>query len=339
MMKHKILILVMLFAMSQGDTLYADTQGDGGIKSETLDSALADSSQVEVDPVSARKRVNQLSRNEKRIYSASMRPNVVYKLQTALGYASTIDLPEPALKVFIGDQELFKVGVYEKEVIIKPITDDPDARTNLTIMTKSSRLTFDVTVGRPETADFVIDFRLPEEDMIVENAFEEKVNATKSVLQEEFKKKEEELDSKAVELSEEKLKTEVKKGNEAIQLRDNAESGEVRLNLLSFSTIGAKSYLRFSIRNLSQNTFKIRELALGLQTYGTKTLGLRKVKEGLIEIPSEVQAVSEVAPDSYQYGVIQFERRALKKGEKPVLLLFEDGGTRDIRIEGFRWLD
>lgn len=339
MIKRTILILAMLLFIIHGTLLYADVQEGASAESEQVESVKTVSPQKADDPVSARKRVNQLSRNEKRIYSASMRPNVVYKLQTALGYASTIDLPEPALKVFIGDQELFKVGVYEREVIIKPITDEPEARTNLTIVTKNSRLTFDVTVGKPETADFVIDFRLPEEDMLVENAFEEKVKETESVLKEKFQKKEEQLESKAVELSEEKLKSEVKKGNEAIQLRDSAQSGDIRLNLLSFSTIGAKSYIRFSIRNLSKSTFKIREIVLGLQTYESKTLGLRKVKEGLIEIPSEMQAEGEVAPDTYQYGVIQFDRRTLKKDEKPVFLVFEEGGMRNIRIEGFRWLD
>ncbi len=338
MMKCFTLIAVILIALAH-DGYCAEEFGKDLNSVEQAELSVANPDQVPQDAVAERKRINRNSVSEKRIYSASMRPNVVYKLQTALGYASTIDLPEPALKVFIGDQELFKVGVFEKEVIIKPVTDDPDARTNLTIMTQSSRLTFDVTVGKPETADFVIDFRYPDEDMIVDNAFEKRVNETETAIKEKFKQKEEALDAKAEDLSEEKLKEEIKKGNEAVQLKDYAEEGGVRLNLLTISTIGEKAYLRFSIRNLSKTDYKIREMVVGLQTYEKKSLGLRKVKEGLVELPSDLKSEKSVAPDSYQYGIIQFDRRSLKKGEKPVVLLFEDEGERNLRIEGFRWLD
>ena len=114
------------------------------------------------DTLKERQSFNKLRRSTRNIYKVTMRSGVVFKLQTALGYASTIDLPEKALKVFVGDQELFKVGVYEKQIVIKPITDEMDARTNLVIETESGRLTFDVAGGAPETADFVLDFRLPE---------------------------------------------------------------------------------------------------------------------------------------------------------------------------------
>ena len=107
---------------------------------------------------------NKLRLSSRNIYKVTMRSGVVYKLQTAIGYVSTIDLPEKALKVFIGDQELFKVGVYETQVILKPVSDEKDARTNLVIVTASGRLAFDVSVGAPDTADFVLDFRLPQED-------------------------------------------------------------------------------------------------------------------------------------------------------------------------------
>ncbi len=62
-----------------------------------------------------RKLFNQKTMPTERISRVKMRKDVVYKLQTALGYVSAIELPEPALKVFVGDQDLFKVGVYENE--------------------------------------------------------------------------------------------------------------------------------------------------------------------------------------------------------------------------------
>ena len=49
-----------------------------------------------------RQTFNKLRRSTKNIYKVTMRSGVAYRLQTALGYVSTIDLPEPALKVFVG---------------------------------------------------------------------------------------------------------------------------------------------------------------------------------------------------------------------------------------------
>ena len=51
---------------------------------------------------------------------------------------------------------------------------------------KNSRLSFDVTVGSPETADFVLDFRF-QRHALVENAFKEKLEEKKQELEEHFR--------------------------------------------------------------------------------------------------------------------------------------------------------
>lgn len=288
--------------------------------------------------VEARKRFNKLSKGTPQIYKVTMRSNVVFKLQTALGYVSTIDLPESALKVFIGDQELFKVGVYEREVLVKPITEYKDARTNLTIITQSGRLTFDVTVGPPETADFVLDFRLPEDDVLVENAFTRAVQEKSTQLVKEFEKKAAGLDEKAKALAGKKVKEEVAQGTEMIELRKNEETGDIRLNLISLSRIGGKLYLRFGVRNLSSSPYKISRVVLGMEAYKRRTFGLRKEPHGMTEIASEWEMKNPVSPMDYSYGVLVFDARALGKEERPIFLLFEEGGTRNIKIRDFRWI-
>lgn len=286
----------------------------------------------------SRKRFNKLTKGTPQIYKVTMRSNVVYRLQTALGYVSTLDLPEPALKVFVGDQELFKVGVYEKEVLIKPITDYKDARTNLTIITGSGRLTFDVTVGPPETADFVLDFRLPEEDVLVENAFRRAVEEKRAVFKKEYEEKEKRLDEKAQGLAQEKFKKEVIKGTQAIELREIGETDDIRVNLLSLSTIGERAYLRFGVRNLSRTPCKISRVVVGAETYGRKTFGLRKDPQGLIEFPSELAIQNPVPASDYVYGVVSFDARTLGKKQYPVFLLFEEDGKRNVRIQNFKWI-
>ncbi len=291
----------------------------------------------EID-LETRKKFNKLSRTTPQIYTVTMRSDVVFKLQTALGYVSTIDLPEPALKVFIGDQELFKVGVYEREVLIKPITDYQDARTNLTIVTNSGRLTFDVSVGSPETADFVLDFRLRADDVFVENAYDKRIHEKEAVVQKEYQEKEKNLDQKAKNLADQKLKQDVAHNATTVMLRKHEEGGDIRVNLVSLSKIGEKMYLRFGVRNLSSAPYKISKAVIGLQTYGRKNLGLTKDPQGLSQFPTELEITNPVPAGSYVYGVLVFSPRALGKNEYPVFLLFEEDGKRNLKIERFKWI-
>jgi len=294
------------------------------------------------DPLKDRQHFNKLKRSTRNIYKVTMRSTVAFKLQTALGYVSTIDLPEKALKVFVGDQELYKVEVYEKQVLIKPITDEPDAKTNLVIMTASTRLAFDVSVGPPDTADFVLDFRLPQDDeTLVHNAFEEKVEKKVEELQAQFQKKEEKLDQKAQEISEEKIKEKVTSGIRTLDLKKSKAEAEVQLNLLSLSQVGNKIYLRFSVLNYSKTPYRVLKTFVGIQTYEKRFLG--KKEAGVIEIPSELKLAGVINPDSYEYGVLVFDYRAMGKDDKAIVRLLEDtlaGGTskpRNLEIKGFEW--
>jgi hypothetical protein len=271
-----------------------------------------------------------------------MRSGVAYRLQTALGYVSTIDLPEPALKVFVGDQDLFKVEVYERQVLVKPVTDDAEARTNIIIITESGRLAFDVSTGAPETADFVLDYRLPKEDeSLVQNAFEKKVEEKAAVIKEDYQQKEAKLEEKAEKLSEDKLKEKVAAGVQSFALKGSEAKGEVQVNLLSLSRMADKGYLRFSILNYSKVPYKLLKASVGAIEYERKLL--KNQESGNIEFPSELEISKVIQPDSYVYGVIVFDYRVLGKGQKPVLRVFEDalepGSARDIELKGFRWFE
>ena len=289
-----------------------------------------------------RQTFNKLRRSTKNIYKVTMRSGVAFRLQTALGYVSTIDLPEPALKVFVGDQELFKVEVYERQVLVKPVTDDADARTNLIIITESGRLAFDVTTGAPETADFVLDYRLPQDDeSLVQNAFEKKVEEKAAVIKEDYHQKEAKLEEKAEKLSEDKLKEKVASGVQSFTLKGSFTKGEVQVNLLSLSRMADKGYLRFSVLNFSKTPYKPLRATVGAIEYERKLL--KNQQSGNIEFPSELELSKCIQPDSYVYGVIVFDPRVLGKGQKPVFRIFEDtlepGLGRDIELKGFRWFE
>lgn len=281
---------------------------------------------------------NKLRRSTRNISKVTMRSKVVYRLQTALGIVTTIDLPEPALKVYAGDQDLFKVEVYHRQVLIKPITDDLEARSNLVIITESGRLAFDLSVGSPETADFILDFRLPHEDeALVENAFEKRVKAKVDELEASYQKEAENLNAKAEALSEERLREKIASGVSTIPLNAEGKAGEIEVHLLTLSRVGEKTYLRFSIVNRSETPYQVLKASVGVIQEQGSFMGRRET--GLIEIPSELTLPEVIEPrGKVAYGVLTFDLRPLGKDEKPVFRILEDGGSRTIEIEGFRWV-
>lgn len=293
------------------------------------------------DPLKIRQTFNKLKRSTRNIYKVTMRSSVAFRLQTALGYVSTIDLPEPALKVFVGDQELFKVEVYERQVLVKPITDETDARSNLVIVTESTRLAFDVTVGSPDTADFVLDFRLPKDDeSFVKNAFEAKVKEKTGKLEAEYREKKEKIEEQAEKLSEEKLLEKVASGVQTIELGNSEGKGEVQVNLLSLSQVADKAYLRFSVLNYSRTPYKVLRVVAGVVKQEKKLF--RDKETGVIEFPSTLELSETVKPDHYEYGVLVFDYRVLGKNEKPYISIYEDAvatSKRDIEIKGFTWFE
>lgn len=294
------------------------------------------------DSLKARRKFNRLKRSTQNIYELTMRPKVAYKLQTALDYISVIDLAEEVetAEVFAGSQELFKIEVYGNHITIKPITDEVDARTNLVLFTKSGeRLAFDVTVGPPDTADFVLDFHLPQEDeTLVRNAFKQKVEEKVQEFEKTYQEKEEKLEEKAEKLSEKKIKEKVASGVQNIKLKKAGSAEEVQVNLLSLSQVADKAYLRFSILNYSRTPYTALKVMVGVQSYERKFLKNRE--SGFIEIPAELTLPTVIYPDKYEYGVITFDFRTLGKKEKPVFRILEDSSqARNVEVKGFKWFE
>lgn len=283
------------------------------------------------DVFNERKKFNQLTKPTVRISKIKIREDVVFKLQTAMGYVSAIQLPETALKVFVGDQGLFKVGVYEKEVLIKPITDYEEAKTNLTIVMKSGRLTFEVSVGSPETADFILDFRDQEDDAFIGNEIKVKVDEKSEEIKKTYEEKEKKLDEKVEQLSKKKITEALSEGTKTLELKTHSENGDIRLNLLSIAKVSGKNYLRFSIQNSSDQPFQVSKVVLGLEA--------KEKGNSFIEIPTELQLENTVPGSGYVYGVLEYEGRKLKEGQKPVLLLFGDDGRTSLKVKKFKWLE
>lgn len=302
-----------------------------GLLMFSLSTAHAESTEV----LKERQRENKLTKTTPNIYKVTAKTGVAFKVQTAVGYITTIDLPENAMKVFVGDAELFKVEVYDKQLVIKPLTDYHDASTNLTVYTQTGRLSFDISVGPAETADFVVDFRFPTDDIMVENAFQERIEEKQRELEKDYQEKVSQQEEEVAKLTQEKFEEELEKGALTKKLKMSEKEDGIQINLLSLSEIGARSYIRFSILNYSDRDYKIQRTILGKETVRRKGFNLRK--EGFAPVDAGVNIEPVIPANSYHYGLLYFDKLTLRKNERLTLKVYEEGKTKPIRFSKIPW--
>lgn len=105
---------------------------------------------------------------------APLNPNGILNINTALGIATIIQLPEPIQSIIIGDQSGFKVEAIDKAITIKPLRWG--AKTNLYLTTQKQRYNLRLHTERQETADFIVYVQSPKEDLSVNwKAYRKKV--------------------------------------------------------------------------------------------------------------------------------------------------------------------
>ena len=281
-------------------------------------------------PASDRQNFNGLSKSSGNIHKLTAKTGVVYKIQTAVGFVTTIELPDEALKVFAGDQDSFVVEVYGSEVIIKPATDYLNARSNLTIYTEKTRLTFDLSVGAPETADFVLDFRYPRDEALVDNLFRKRLDEKKAELEAFYQEKLKKEDERVRVLADGRFEEDLKKEVKIKRLNISGTQNNVRLDLLSLSKIGERYYLRFSITNYSQGDYAPERVVLGKEIFKRNGFGL--TKDGFVPVEFSENIDKTIPKGAKGFGLVSFDKVTLNTNEKLVLRLYETGKTDPIEI-------
>ncbi len=82
------------------------------------------------------------------------RPNSIETINTAVGIATIIEVPEAIESAIIGDSSAFEVQYLNNAVTIKPIRYG--ARTNLYLITKNERYNLRLQTVRQSAADYVV---------------------------------------------------------------------------------------------------------------------------------------------------------------------------------------
>ena len=96
-----------------------------------------------------------------RVKKVEVQKDQIVRVNTAIGIATIIQVPDRPNSVVVGDQDAFKVEYLDLAITIKPIT--PHGKSNLYIYTDYRRFNVELNSGPEASADYVVYLENPVE--------------------------------------------------------------------------------------------------------------------------------------------------------------------------------
>ncbi len=96
-----------------------------------------------------------------RVKNVAVQKDQIVRVNTAVGIATIIQVPDRPNSVVVGDQDAFKVEYLDLAITIKPIT--PHGKSNLYIYTDYRRFNVELNSGPEASADYVVYLENPVE--------------------------------------------------------------------------------------------------------------------------------------------------------------------------------
>jgi hypothetical protein len=96
-----------------------------------------------------------------RVKKVEVQKDQIVHVNTAMGIATIIQVPDRPNSVVVGDQDAFKVEYLDLAITIKPIT--PHGKSNLYIYTDYRRFNVELATGTEGSADYVVYLDNPKE--------------------------------------------------------------------------------------------------------------------------------------------------------------------------------
>ncbi|MGE3758444.1 MAG: TrbG/VirB9 family P-type conjugative transfer protein [Pseudobdellovibrionaceae bacterium] len=100
-----------------------------------------------------------------RVRRVSVQTDQIVTVQTALGIATIIQVPDRPNSLVVGDTESFKVEYLDQAITIKPLL--PGAKSNLYIYTDYRRFNVQLVAGPEVSADYVVYLESPKEKIVL----------------------------------------------------------------------------------------------------------------------------------------------------------------------------
>lgn len=99
-----------------------------------------------------------------KVRRVSVQPDQIVTVQTALGIATIIQVPDRPNSLVVGDTESFKVEYLDQAITIKPLLGG--AKSNLYIYTDYRRFNVQLVAGMEASADYVVYLEVPKEKVV-----------------------------------------------------------------------------------------------------------------------------------------------------------------------------
>ena len=206
-------------------------------------------------------------KNRLYIHRLPIKSNIIYKLNTALGYVSIITLPCIPLNVAMGSASDFSEQIIGRQIFIKPITYNNKIKTNLEILTKYGLINILLKITKPEYVTYNLNLTQRINNVFIVNYIKAKIKKEKETLNQKYDKKFNML--KKEQLSIKKQKKEIMNlilSVNKIKINKKIRKKGLVLTIISLSRIGKLFYLQYQITNTANSKFFIRNIYLYLET-------------------------------------------------------------------------
>jgi len=262
----------------------------------------------------------------KKIKSVNASETEVFNVPTAVGSNTLIQLQETVKQAFLGNPNLFAMEVLDRTVAIKPREEYPSAATNLTVITKSYRLTFWLTVGHPDKAILIVDVKPPNSGISVKLDHNERISARLKQLETEYAEKKKSLAATSENKARQYMLQAVGEGVSVRTSRARDRDNDIVVKIEQVVRLGPMHLLRIMIQNKSDSTFRAGSITAGhceRRVFGTCNEPT-ELDDLDIYLPRD-----PILPGQQAIATIGFPTPRLDKDQEILLTVAEASGSKN----------
>ncbi len=213
----------------------------------------------------------------------AIKSDIIYKLNTALGYVSIITLPCIPLNVAIGRASDFSEQIVGKQIFIKPMTYNNKINTNLEILTKYGLINVLLTITKPKHVTYDLNLTQRVNNVFAANYIKAKIKKDEDIIKKKYIGKLNLLDKERSNIKRQKKEIlNIVLSVNKIKINKKIRKKGIVLTINSLSRIGKIYYLQYRLTNTTDRKFFIRNIYLFLETGGNffsgyKPTGIREI--------------------------------------------------------------
>jgi hypothetical protein len=248
-------------------------------------------------------------------HKLAIKSNIIYKLNTALGYVSIITLPTIPLNVAIGNAGAFSEQIVGNQIFIKPITYNLQTTTNLEILTKYGLINMLVRITSPHYVTYNLNLAATLNNVFIKNYIESKIKEERNMLRNRYNKKIALVNKEKIELIKQKKKImNLILTINRIKIDKSVRKNGIILTIISISRIRKLYYLQYQITNTNNLYFFVRNIYLYTEKGGSFFNGYNPTSLGEVYLINKTPHNKKYMAYKIVKNVAIFKRSYLKNG-------------------------